>query len=77
MSKPSIRDLERVLRRNFPEEEHFPLLRTLAYVAWELDIPRKDLLRTLRKPREVLWYRGGKIYVPPDVYIRWKQGKDL
>lgn len=73
--KPTITDLERVLKKNFPEAADFPLLRTLSYVSWELDIPQRELLKTLRDPRKVLWYRGKKIYVPPDVYARWKQMK--
>lgn len=75
MAKPTITDLERVLRKHFPHLEDFPLLRTLSYVAWELDISRRDLLKTLRDPKKALWYRGGKIYVPPDIYARWKQMK--
>ena len=72
MSRPTIIEIERVLRKHFPEVEDFPLLRTLSFVAWELDVSRRDLLRSLREPRKVLWYRGKKIYVPPDVYSRWK-----
>jgi hypothetical protein len=71
--KPTISDMERVLKKHFPHLEEFPLLRTLSSVAWELSVSRRDLLRTLKDPRKVLWYRGGKIYVPPDVYLRWKQ----
>jgi hypothetical protein len=71
--KPNIADMERVLKKYFPDLEEFPFLRTLSYVAWELRISRRDLLKTLREPRKVLWYRGGKIYVPPDVYLRWKE----
>lgn len=75
--RPTVSDIERLLRKHYPEVEDFPLLRTLSFVAWELDIPQKDLLRTLKKPRAVLWYRRGKIYVPPDIYLRWKQGKEI
>jgi hypothetical protein len=74
MAKPTITDLERVLRKSFPHLEDFPLLRTLSYVSWELSIPQRDLLKRLKDPKKVLWYRGGKIYVPPDIYARWKQG---
>lgn len=72
MGKPTVADIERILRKHYPEEENFPILRTLSYVAWELDISQRTLLRSLKEPRKVLWYRRGKIYVPPDVYLRWK-----
>lgn len=44
-------EMEHVLKRHFPSVEDFPLLRTLSFVAWELDVPRKELLKSLRKPR--------------------------
>jgi hypothetical protein len=74
VSKPTIIDMERVLKRHFPEIDDFPLLRTLSFVAWELDVSRRDLLKSLKNPRKVLWYRRGKVFVPPDVYTKWKNG---
>jgi hypothetical protein len=65
--------MERVLRHAYPEVETFPLLRTLPAVAWELDVPVRVLVRSLKDPRRTLWRRNGKTYVPPDVYERWKE----
>ena len=72
MAKPTITDMERVLRRYFPEVRTFPLLRTLSHVAWELGISRRELLKSLREEKAVLWVQGSKIFIPPDVYYRWK-----
>lgn len=69
--KPSVVEMERVLRHHYPDVSSFPLVRTLAAVAWELGISQHDLLRTL-PDRRILWRRKGKIYVPPDVYERWR-----
>ena len=73
LKRPSVIDMERTLRREYPEVESFPLLRTLAAVAWELDVPARYLVRSLRDPRGSLWRRNGKTYVPPDIYERWKR----
>lgn len=70
--KPTIFDLERTLRQVYPEVTTFPLLRTLAAVAWELGVPARILVRSLKNPKRSLWRRNGRTYVPPDVYERWK-----
>jgi hypothetical protein len=65
--------MERTLRRQYPEVSTFPLVRTLAAAAWELQVSQRMLLSTLKNPRKTLWYRCGRVYVPPDVYERWRQ----
>jgi hypothetical protein len=68
---PAVAEMERILRQHWPDVDEFPLLHTLATVASELEVTLRTLLRSLRSPQTVLWYRRGKVYVPPDVYQRW------
>lgn len=60
------------MRRLYPEVIVFPLVRTLAAAAWELGVSQRELLRTLPEGKWALWHRKGKMYVPPDVFERWR-----
>jgi hypothetical protein len=71
--KPTVRDLEQTLLDVYPDEESFPLLRTLHAASSELGVPARVLVRTLKNPGQTLWRRGDKVYVPPDVFERWRR----
>ena len=69
--------MEQTLWDVYPEVESFPLLRTLPAASSELGVPVRVLIHTLKNPWKTLWRRGDKVYVPPDVFERWRHKFEL